>query len=110
MKIALLTVVVIAACHDDPPRKQDVSGDELCATAGDGTREVWAQEAAKQKSAADRRAAEEAGEKQVARIVRHCKAEHWSAEAIACVRKGTLSCNDVLTPEQRKGLQGADRP
>jgi hypothetical protein len=70
MKLISLAIGVLAACGapSDP-----------CATAGDGTRAVWA-------------------------------AESWSAEAIACVREGTQSCNDVLTPEQRKGLMGADRP
>ena len=44
--------------------------------------------------------------KQAARMVRHCRDERWSPAAIECVRAGTKSCRDVLTPEQVKGLQG----
>lgn len=108
MKATWLAILLFAACHDSAGNQPGGDNDP-CATAGEGTREVWAKEAAKRTSEADRQSALEMGKKQADRIVRHCRSEHWSPEAIACVREGTKSCTGVLTPEQVKGLMGAFR-
>jgi hypothetical protein len=44
-------------------------------------------------------------DKAVARLIRHCKDDGWSPDAIQCIRAGS-PCPGKMTPEQRQKLEG----
>jgi hypothetical protein len=83
------------------------TGSPNCATVGEGIKAIWDKQVADADSDQTRKAAEEMREKVVARLVRHCKEDGWSEEAIQCVRGGQL-CPGKLTPEQKQKLEADD--
>ena len=89
-------LAVIAACGNSPPD---------CTHAGDGTRAFWKQHLADAKSELERTFATKMIEVAPERIVRHCKADQWSVEAIACGAIDAERCLALLTPAQQQALR-----
>lgn len=104
---------VLLGCQADKPvtNSQSAVGSaptDPCATAGDGVRSIWDKQVADADNEDVRKGAQQMRDKLVARIVRHCRDDHWSAAAAACVRGGDAVCNGKLTDAQRKLLADDD--
>ncbi len=83
------------------------AGSPGCDTVGDGIKAIWDKQVADADSDQVRKAAMEMREKAVSRLVRHCKEDGWTDEAIQCIRAGQ-QCPGKLTPEQHQKLQADD--
>ena len=108
LRIALLFLI---ACQGNepaktPPKTQTPTAAPAapaatgCDGVGEGIRAVWDKQAADATDDATKAAAKAMGDKAVARLVRHCTDDHWSADVIACVRAGGATCTSRMTPDQ----------
>ena len=91
---SLLLVLVACGKHAAPD----------CAHAGDGTRAFWDGKLAGAKTEIERSLARAMLDVGPARLVRHCKADGWSAEAAACGKTETERCLSLLSPAQHRAL------
>jgi hypothetical protein len=85
-----------------------VPAGDPCAGVGDGVRAVWDQQAADATDPQVKQAATDMRDKAVARLVRHCRDDGWSAAVATCVQSGQSTCTNKMTPEQKQKLE-ADR-
>jgi len=117
LKLALLiSISLVVACNDakapSPAAKQSpatatppAAGDP-CATVGEAVRAIWDRQVADAPDADTKRGAQLMGDKAVARLQKHCRDDHWTPEVIACVRGGSATCTNRMTPEQAQKLGG----
>ncbi len=96
---SLAIVAVLAACRKDAPPPVD------CTHAGDGAAAFWAKQLASADRDATRGYAQNMLEIAPARLVRHCKADGWSAAVVECAKTDTDRCIALLTPEQQEQLR-----
>lgn len=99
MSRSLAILALVAACRSDAPPPAD------CTHAGDGAAAFWAKQLASADRDATRGHAQNMLEVAPARLVRHCKADGWSAKAIECARTATDRCLALLTHEQQEQLR-----
>jgi len=123
MKRVIAAIFVVACQSSNPPSPapnqkpatspstststSTTAGSSNCDVAAEGIKAIWDKQVADADSDQTRKAAMEMREKVVARLVRHCKEDGWSEEAIQCVRGGQL-CPGKLTPEQKQKLEADD--
>jgi biopolymer transport protein ExbD len=91
--------VLLVACGQNAPSSVD------CELAGDGVRAYWTKQITLLRNDAKRNYARAMAEMTPARLVRHCKADGWSSQAVECARTANEPCIDLLTPAQQEKLR-----
>ncbi len=76
-----------------------------CEHVGDGTAAFWSKQLASATNEQERGYAQKMLEITPARLVRHCKADGWSAAVVECARTDTDRCLALLTPAQQEQLR-----
>jgi hypothetical protein len=80
--------------------------DDPCANVGEAVKSIWDRQVADATDPQVKQAAQTMGDKAVARLQRHCRDDHWSPEVISCVRSGSSTCTNKMTPDQAQKLAG----
>ena len=87
-----------------PASSAPAAGGDPCANVGDAVRSIWDRQVADAKDDATKQAARQMGDKAVARLQKHCRADGWSPDVIDCVRHGGVTCTGKMTPAQVQAL------
>ncbi len=103
-----LLALTLAACSKSEPAAD-------CSTVGNGVRAYWADRATQTADVEELAAIHEATQTGVEKFERHCKADHWNADMIACARAvfrlEDSGCMKFLSTLQKQKLHaGADAP
>ena len=103
MKLAVLALLAACGSSEAPAD---------CSTVSQGVQKYWADRAA-QTTDPDELAAIGATSKEAAeKLERHCVADHWNADMIACTRAvfrlEDSGCTKYMSIVQRQKLQAAD--
>lgn len=77
---AVLLAAVLGACGGGEPPKAD------CSTVSKGIKQYWAERAGQTTDVEELAAIHEASTTSAAKFERHCKADQWNPEMIACAR------------------------
>ena len=97
----LVIVLALAGCTKDKPGA-------ACDTAGDGVKAYWTAKAGSAANETERQQAIAMGDGTASRMVRHCKADDWSAEVVTCFHDGSEAalgrCTNRLTADQQQKL------
>jgi hypothetical protein len=79
-----------------------------CSTVGNGVKQYWAEIAAQSTDVEEQVAATTTAQASAERLVRHCKADHWNDDMIACTRAvfrlDDSGCLKFLSPMQKQKL------
>lgn len=103
----LVAFALLAACGKSEPAD--------CSTVGNGVRAYWADRATQTADVEELAAIHEATVTGVEKFERHCKADHWNPDMIACARAvfrlEDSGCMKFLSTLQKQKLQaGAEAP
>lgn len=106
MKAALLLVLV--ACGNPPPPLD-------CSTVANGIKQYWAERAGQTTDVEELAAIHETEKTSSEKFERHCKADHWNPDMIACARAvfrlDDSGCMKFMsTLQKQKWLNGEEAP
>jgi hypothetical protein len=106
--VKLVVFAMLAACGKSEPAAD-------CTTVGNGVRAYWADRAAQTTDVEELAAIHEATVTGVDKFERHCKADHWNPDMIACARAvfrlEDSGCMKFLSTLQKQKLQaGVEAP
>lgn len=110
MRIVVAIVVGLAGCGGAEPVPPD------CSTVGAGVHKYWADRAATEATDdVERQAMADTARETAARFERHCRADQWNAEMIACARAvfrlDDSGCMKFLsTPQRARWERGEATP
>lgn len=79
MPVRLACVLVIAACGKGAPAPD-------CSTVANGIKQYWAERAGQTTDVEELAAIHETSKTSAEKFERHCKADHWNPDMIACTR------------------------
>ena len=107
MPLKTILLIFVIACNDAKqatPAATQAPAVDPCAHVGDAVRSIWDRQVRDAPDEPTKQAAQQMGDKAVARLQRHCRDDHWAPEVIQCITGGSATCTNKMTPEQSQKL------
>ena len=102
----LVALALLVACNKSEPVVAD------CSTVANGVKRYWAERAQETQDPVELAAIGEQSKTAAAKLERHCVADHWNDDMIACTRAvfrlDDSGCMKFMSPLQKSKLYAAE--